>query len=213
MPNTSELRSEALIASLRHQPLLVVLRADQPLHLRPRIERLQRIGVGHIELAWSTHPEWSSQCRTLVEDFPLLRFGAASVCDVEALQGVARAGLGFAVSPVLDPALLAVAAQLDLTLVPGVMTPTEVHQARAMGCGMVKLFPAAALGRHYWRRLAAPLGTLPFCIAAGGLSPADLCEWLAAGVDAVAIGGSLGDDAVAAKAWLQLEHWLASQSG
>jgi 2-keto-3-deoxy-6-phosphogluconate aldolase len=46
---------------------------------------------------------------------------------------------------------------------------------------------------------------LPFCIAAGGLAADDVDEWLAAGVDAVALGASLVGD----QAWSRLEQWLA----
>ena len=100
------------------------------------------------------------------------------------------------------------AAQLGLTLVPGVFSPSEVCQAIALGCPMVKLFPAVSLGPAYWRRLAGPLGPLPFCIAAGGLGPVDLPTWLSAGVDAVALGGELSSD----EAWSALRRWMASQT-
>ena len=204
MPNTSE----ALIASLHRQPLLVVLRADQPLDLSITLARLQDWGVRHIEIAWSAKsPDWSRQCRQLVAAFPGLCFGAASVCSPAALEAVARAELRFAVSPVLQPALLHQAAQLGLTLVPGVFSPTEICDAIDLGCTMVKLFPAISLGPAYWRRLAGPLGPLPFCIAAGGLGPADLPSWLSAGVDAVALGGELAGEA----AWSALRGWLAPQ--
>jgi 2-dehydro-3-deoxyphosphogluconate aldolase/(4S)-4-hydroxy-2-oxoglutarate aldolase len=95
----------------------------------------------------------------------------------------------------LERSLVKRAKELGLALVPGVMTPSEVHQAREWGCRMVKLFPAITLGKDYWSRLAPPLGPLPFCIAAGGLAPADGIPWLEAGVDAVALGGSLAQGA------------------
>jgi len=140
--------------------------------------------------------------------FPGLHVGAASVCTAAALEDVAHAGLSFAVSPVLQPAMLQRAAQLGLTLVPGVFSPSEVWQAIALGCPMVKLFPAVSLGPAYWRRLAGPLGPLPFCIAAGGLGPVDLPTWLSAGVDAVALGGELSSD----EAWTALSRWMAAQT-
>jgi 2-dehydro-3-deoxyphosphogluconate aldolase/(4S)-4-hydroxy-2-oxoglutarate aldolase len=65
------------------------------------------------------------------------------------------------------------------------------------GAAAVKLFPASALGPGYWRSLAGPLGPLPFCIAAGGLRADDVPAWLAAGVDAVALGNSLFVDGAA----------------
>lgn len=183
-----------MIASLHHQPLLVVLRAWEPLALLPKLERLQALGVRHVEVAWSEHAAWIDQCQALRSHVPQCRLGAASVCSLAGVEAAAAAGLEYVVSPVLDYGLVERAKALGLALVPGVMSPTEVHQARAWGCGVVKLFPAISLGRHYWSRLAAPMGRLPVCIAAGGLAVSDVQPWLAAGVDAVALGGSLVDD-------------------
>ena len=194
-PSTSDFQTSehALIASLHHQPLLVVLRALEPWTLLPQLERLQSLGVRHVELAWTDHPAWVTQCEALRAHVPTCQLGAASVCSLAGLEGAAAAGLGYVVSPVLDGSLVQRAQELGIVLVPGVMSPTEVHQARAWGCGVVKLFPATSVGIDYWRRLRAPLGRLPFCIAAGGLAVADVQPWLRAGVNAVALGGSLAD--------------------
>ena len=194
---------------MHHQPLLVVLRAEQPAALTPQIDRLVALGLRHIEIAWSEHPGWIEQTRALALRSPEVRFGAASITTDRALRDVQAAGLAFAVSPVFDPALLARAQQLELTLVPGVFSPSEVHQVKALGCPLVKLYPAIALGPGYWRSLAGPLGGLPFCIAAGGLAPADVAQWLSSGVDAVAIGGALSGD----QAWQELAQWLMSPRG
>ena len=108
-------------------------------------------------------------------------------------RAFAPAGCRYAVSPVLDPTLLEEAARRDLVLVPGVMTASEVHRARRLGCSLVKLFPAVSVGIEHWRRLREPLGEpLPFCIAAGGLQRQDVLPWLQAGGDAVALGSGLG---------------------
>jgi 2-dehydro-3-deoxyphosphogluconate aldolase/(4S)-4-hydroxy-2-oxoglutarate aldolase len=144
-----------------------VLRSQDPALLVPLLERLQDLGLLHVEIAWQPGPGWVESSRELRTSFPSLHLGAASICSQRAQA-------------------------TGLTLVPGVMTPTEVHQARAWGSGIVKLFPASSVGPGYWSRLVAPLGTpLPFCIAAGGLGPADVEPWLAAGVDAVALGSGL----------------------
>jgi 2-dehydro-3-deoxyphosphogluconate aldolase/(4S)-4-hydroxy-2-oxoglutarate aldolase len=185
---------------LHHQPLLVVLRAVSPLALRGQMADLEALGLRHIEIAWQRGEAWIPECRELIAGFPGLRIGAASVCSPEALEAARAAGFGYAMSPLLDPQLCRQAGP-DLVLVPGVMSPTEVCQARALGCRLVKLFPAATVGPGYWRRLAAPLGeTLPFCIAAGGLGPADVMTWIEAGVDAVALGSSLTAAAAEASA-------------
>ena len=72
---------------------------------------------------------WVAMARDLRHAYPDLRFGAASVCTAEALQAVVEARLAYAVSPMLDPALLEQARAAAITLVPGVFTPTEVALA------------------------------------------------------------------------------------
>ncbi len=171
----------------------MVLRSSSPLQAEPQLEHLRRLGVRHVEIAWQAGPLWVEEMAALLGRFPDLELGAASVCEIEAVDAAATAGCRYAVSPVLDPALLGAAAERDLVLVPGVMTASEVHSARRLGCAIVKLFPAVSVGIDHWRRLREPLGRpLPFCIAAGGLGPADVVPWLAAGVDAVALGSGLG---------------------
>jgi len=190
----------------------VVLRADQPLQLTPQLERLDGIGLRHVELAWTDHPQWCAQAAGLVRRFSRLRLGAASVCGLEALEATQAAGLGYAVSPVLDAELLQASRARGLALVPGVFSPGEVHRARRLGCPLVKLFPAASLGPGFWPRLRGPLGGLPACIAAGGLAVDDVEPWLAAGVDAVALGGRL-DSPAAWEALALLVSRLAARPG
>jgi len=182
-----------LIASLRRQPLVAVLRCSESREALASIDQLQSLGVHHLELAWSEAPGWIDHCLRIRELYPNLHVGAASVCGSRALEDCAAAGLGFAMSPILEMELVRQAERLGITLVPGVLTPTEVDRARRLGCRLVKLFPAATLGLTYWRQLQGPLGALPFCIAAGGLQPSAVPDWLEAGVDAVALGGALFD--------------------
>ncbi len=185
--------AEHLIRSLRGQPLLIVLRPAQPLEAAPTLERLQALGLRHVEIAWQPQPHWAEQMGELVRRFSDLELGAASVCEPQGVVDAAAAGCRYVVSPVLDRTLLEEAVRREIVLVPGVMTPSEVHRARRLGCAIVKLFPAVRVGIAHWRRLREPLGApLPFCIAAGGLKLSDVRPWLAAGVDAVALGSGLG---------------------
>jgi 2-dehydro-3-deoxyphosphogluconate aldolase/(4S)-4-hydroxy-2-oxoglutarate aldolase len=140
-------------------------------------------------LAWSQEPWWLELLQTLPNHWPDLRFGVAGVRWAEQLVVAHGQGLRFAMSPISCPVMWEQADALGLTLVPGVWSPSEVHRAGARGA--VKLFPAASLGPSYWRQLRGPMAPLPFCIAAGGLRPADLSAWFASGVEAVALGSTL----------------------
>ena len=84
----------------------MVLRAYDLLELLPFLERLQGLGVQHVELAWSTHPRWVAQASELRQRFAHLRLGAASVVYAAGLEAAAAAGLSYAVSPVLDRGLI-----------------------------------------------------------------------------------------------------------
>lgn len=193
-PPTSN--GEELIASLRRQPLLLVFRPKAPMQLAPVLEKLQALGLVHVEIASLPTDDWGPQCRELMKSFPNMRLGAASIVCLDSLQVVLEASFSYGVSPILERRLQEKAASAGFLLVPGVMTPTEVQAACLWGPGLVKLFPAATLGPGYWSRLRDPLGgTLPFCIAAGGIPLEQVSHWLACGVDAVAVGSRwLGDE-------------------
>lgn len=182
-----------LLPSLQQLPVLAVLRPASLDQARCLLEQLQHVGLQHVELAVDPSDAWVSMLRQLTTDFPQLSLGAASVRSQRGLAAATAAGVGYAVSPILDQGLLQQARASAITLVPGVFTPTEIALAQRWGAVAVKLFPASCVGAAYWRGLQGPLGPLPFCIAAGGLAPADGMPWLAAGVDAIALGSCLFD--------------------
>lgn len=76
-----------------------------------------------------------------------------------------------------------------LEALPGVATGTEVLTVRRAGVEFFKLFPAGALGPRYLAELRGPFGKESF-VPTGGVSLADLGDWLAAGAFAVAPGSA-----------------------
>ena len=94
--------AQQLIQSLRAQPLLVVLRPAEPLAALAQLEQLQSLGLVHVEIAWQPSAHWSRQMGSLIDRFPDLQLGAASVCEARAVADAAAAGCRYAVSPVLD---------------------------------------------------------------------------------------------------------------
>jgi 2-dehydro-3-deoxyphosphogluconate aldolase/(4S)-4-hydroxy-2-oxoglutarate aldolase len=178
--------------SLRDHPVLAVLRPRDAAQAERQIAAVAAVGLRHIELSWSAQAWWAPFMGSLSTGWPGIRFGAAGLCHPDQIEPLPQLGICFAMSPIGCSAMLDRADAVGITLVPGVFSPTEVWRfSGGAGQGLVKLFPAAALGTSYWRQLSSPLADLPFCIAAGGLSPADITPWLAAGVQAVALGSSL----------------------
>ena len=206
-------RQQWLMASLARQPLIIVLRPKESDLLGPflqsllcqRVDQLVELGLQNIEIAWVDHSRWSALITAIRLRHPTLQLGVASVTSQRGLQAVIDLDLPYAMSPLLDQGLISMAHQHNCCLVPGVMTPTEIRQAVVLGCHVVKLFPAVVLGLDYHRQISAPMGDLPFMIAAGGLSVADLDPWLSAGYDAIALGRGVLSTT---NAIADLSHWL-----
>ena len=207
------MRQELLVASLQHQPLLLVIRPElddlaasgSGSGVLERVQQLHAAGLRHLEVAWLDQPGWMAFMQRVQDHCPGLNLGVASVTASKALNDLSRLDLSYAMAPCWCPELVEQARALGVLLVPGVFSPTEVHQAMLFGCRVVKLFPAASLGPGYWGRLHAPLGPLPFVIAAGGLEVSDIPTWLEAGYGAVALGRRVVGSPLALQA---LVEWL-----
>ena len=207
------------MASLQHQPLLLVIRPEPDdlvasgsgPGLLEQVQQLHAAGLRHLEVAWLDQPGWMGFMRRVQDHCPELHLGAASVTVAKALNDLSRLDLSYAMAPCWCPELVEQARGLGVLLVPGVFSPTEVHQAMQFGCRVVKLFPAVNLGPGYWGRLQAPLGPLPFVIAAGGLEVGDLPVWLEAGHGAVALGRRVVGSPAAFQALLDWLHRSTSQ--
>jgi 2-dehydro-3-deoxyphosphogluconate aldolase/(4S)-4-hydroxy-2-oxoglutarate aldolase len=121
------------------------------------------------------------------------------------MQQVKDAGARFALSPGMSEALVQAAIDCQLPFMPGVMTPSEVMQARDLGFGLMKLFPAAqAGGLGMLKALSGPLGDVRFC-PTGGVTPENMTEFLKL-PNVAMVGGSwlTPADAVAQGDWARI---------
>lgn len=115
--------------------------------------------------------------------------GAGTVRSVGQLEAAIEAGAQFAVAPGTDPEVVAAAQRAGVTFVPGAATPTEIDRARSLGCEIVKIFPAALLGGPaFIRTMSAVFPDVRF-MPTGGVTAADVAEYLAL-PSVVACGGT-----------------------
>jgi len=119
-----------------------------------------------------------------------LLVGAGTVRTTQDLREALGAGASFLVSPHLEATLVEAAREVDILYLPGVLTPTEVQGAHALGCRLVKLFPAEPFGPAYLKALRGPLDDLKF-VPTGGVDETNFRAYLKAGAVAVGLGGSL----------------------
>ena len=87
----------------------------------------------------------------------------------------------------------------------GALTPSEVMAALRLGVDAVKIFPASLGGPAYLKALRGPFPDVAF-MPTGGVSVANISDWLAAGAVAVGAGSELcSPDAMAAGRWDEIE--------
>jgi 2-dehydro-3-deoxyphosphogluconate aldolase/(4S)-4-hydroxy-2-oxoglutarate aldolase len=117
-------------------------------------------------------------------------------------QAAKNAGCTFAVSPGYTSDIGRACRDIDLPLLPGVSTGSEVMQANADGYYFLKLFPAVAVGGiNLLKGFAGPFGDVKFC-PTGGVTVDNAPEFLALSNVPVCGGTWLTPaDALAAKQW------------
>jgi 2-dehydro-3-deoxyphosphogluconate aldolase/(4S)-4-hydroxy-2-oxoglutarate aldolase len=135
----------------------------------------------------------------IVAALPELVVGAGTVLSADQAEFCIERGARFIVSPGLDDGVVAASRAAGVEVFPGIMTPTELQRAHNLGLTTVKFFPAStAGGTAALNGLASVFRQMRF-IPTGGISAANLPDYLA--LDAVlACGGSwmTPPDAIAA---------------
>lgn len=119
----------------------------------------------------------------LVAEFsanPNLTVGAGTVMTTEQAAMAVSAGARFLVSPIIDAAVIAKAAELDVVCIPGAQTPTEMESAHRLGADFIKVFPAPAGGVDFIRAVRGPLPHLRLFPTAG-VTPDNVLQYLEAG--------------------------------
>ena len=120
--------------------------------------------------------------------------GAGTIITLEQLDVAVAAGARYVVSPGLDPAVVRAAQERGIPILPGVATPSEVQAAVGLGLTWLKAFPATWLGTGWFAHIRGPFPQVRF-VATGGLSAANVGDYLAAGVRVAAVGSALEDPA------------------
>lgn len=176
-------------ALLRQRVLGIVREASEDAAVASASLALKR-GLSVIEVS-ATTLGWDAAIRRLRERFPDRRIGVGTVLDAAVAERALEAGADFLVTPSIPTDLRAILG-LGAEVLPGVFSPTDVGRALEFGLGIVKLFPAAALGVGYLGALAGPFPGVDV-VAVGGIGADTAGDWLAAGALAVGLGSNLAE--------------------
>ena len=127
----------------------------------------------------------------LANRYPDMAVGAGTVLDEEAARSCIDVGARFLTSPGFVPEVATYANEVNVVVLPGALTPTEIIAAWKAGSDLVKIFPTGHIGGiQYVRALKVPLPQIPL-IATGGVNQVNASDFILAGATAIGVGGEL----------------------
>lgn len=175
--------------------LIVVIRGERADQYAPVLETLAGAGIRSVELTLST-PGTLEELPVLLERFgDRLDIGIGTVTDPADLRIAAERGAHYIVTPITRTDLVDAAAEAGIAIVPGGLTPSELHAGWAAGAAAVKVFPASVVGPGYLKDLRGPFPGIRV-VPSGGVDLEAARTWLQAGAEAVSVGGPLLGDAL-----------------
>ncbi|MEU7481746.1 bifunctional 4-hydroxy-2-oxoglutarate aldolase/2-dehydro-3-deoxy-phosphogluconate aldolase [Lentzea sp. NPDC042327] len=179
-------RYEITQAVVRQGIIAIVRTTDAESAVKAAVPLLDA-GLTSLELPL-TNPGALDAIRELRASHPDATIGAGSVLDETSAVAAVRAGARFLVAPNLEPAVIRAGHRYGAAVLPGAATVTEVVQALEAGADAVKVFPAPTP-----RWVEDVLAVLPHAplVPTGGVAPADVPAWLAAGAVACGVGSAL----------------------
>jgi 2-dehydro-3-deoxyphosphogluconate aldolase/(4S)-4-hydroxy-2-oxoglutarate aldolase len=191
-------KREAAVLAIEQARVVAVIRIKEPARLQAVVDAISAGGIRALEVTMSV-PGAVELIRDLAPRMPPgFLFGAGTVLDTDTVHRVVDAGAQFIVSPVFRRAVVQACQDLDVPVMPGCFTPTEILEAWDAGADIVKVFPATALGPAYLKDLRGPLPQIKV-MPTGGVTLDNAGDWIRAGAVAVGVGTSLLDaEAIAA---------------
>lgn len=173
---------------LKAAPVVPVMVIDEVKQAVPLAKALVAGGLPVLEITLRTATAMDS-IRAIMAEVKGAIVGAGTVMTPAQLEMVAKAGCAFAVSPGSSPNLLDGAAEVEMPLLPGGVTATEVMSLLERGYTFQKFFPAEpAGGVPYLSSLSQPIPQVKFC-PTGGITPALAPTYLKL-ANVITLGGS-----------------------
>lgn len=183
---------------LETSPVVPLVQSNSPDEALKISAALLEGGLKVLEVVLRTDEAFDCLAK-IAKAFPDVQVGAGTVLSAEHAERAVDCGAKFIVSPGLTENVVKAAQLHNMPILPGIATATELQQAWNMGLRTVKFFPASLSGGpKMLGALSSVFRDVRF-MPTGGVSAANLLEYLA--VPAVlACGGSwlTPKDAIAA---------------
>jgi 2-dehydro-3-deoxyphosphogluconate aldolase / (4S)-4-hydroxy-2-oxoglutarate aldolase len=170
--------------------IVPVIRTASPEEARFAAEAVWQGGIPIVEITM-TIPQALDVISEMVKNIPNLLVGAGTVVNQELALQCFDVGAQFLVTPGFSQKTVAAAHNLDMLIMAGALTPTEVMTAWDAGVDFVKIFPCSNMGGpSYIKALKGPLPHVPL-VPTGGVNLETAADYIHAGAAALGVGGEL----------------------
>ena len=171
-------------------PLVAILRGVRPDEVVDIAGALYDEGIRIVEVPLNSPDPLDSIARLKAFEGRMV-WGAGTVLETAQVDAVLDAGGTIVVSPNTNTDVIALTVRHGAASLPGFGTATEAFAAWSAGARILKLFPAVAFGSDYLKALAAVLPREAVVVPVGGVGPASMAEWWAAGARGFGLGSDL----------------------
>lgn len=178
------------LSLFQKEPVMGILRGVTEDSLDGVLETAISAGLRFLEITWNTSRADFLIYNAAQKYSDQISLGAGTIRSVEDAQKALDSGAEFLVSPGLNEKVAAFCRDKNTAYFPGALTPTEIETAWNLGAVMVKVFPSSQFGPGYFELIKGPLQDVKL-MAVGGVKPGNVQQYLQAGADAVALGGSI----------------------
>lgn len=173
---------------IREAGIIPVVTIHDEMQAVPLAEALRKGKMNCIEVTLRTEKAFES-IHIIKKNFPDSIVGAGTVLTIEQVKKAIAMGADFIVSPGSNPRVIDFCIKENITIIPGVATPSEIEKNMEMGIKVMKFFPAEACGGlNMIKAISAPYGDVMF-MPTGGINEENVKSYLE-NSKVIACGGS-----------------------
>ena len=168
-----------MLDTLLKQPVIPVIVIENANDAEPLAEALLNGGMDVIEVTFRTEAA-EEAIQRIRKAFPEMLVGAGTVVTTDQAKRAINSGVSFGLAPGLNPDTVQYFRTREILFIPGVMTPSEIELGLALGCKLLKFFPAGAAGGvKMLKALGGPYASqgVQFC-PTGGINLENMNDYL-----------------------------------
>ena len=194
----------AVLARIKAERAVAVIRTDSIERALAAAKAVVAGGFRAIEITYSFAGATDAIRKLAESNENDLLIGAGTILNRQQVHEAVGAGARFLVSPCVLPEVIDAAHELQIAIIPGAFTPTEIYTAYSFGADIVKIFPAVRFGPEYLKAVRGPLPHIPI-MPTSGVDASNVAEWFRAGAVAVGAVSSVLDPTLIRKGeWNEL---------